>query len=395
MKPLHFGGSGFEYFKIWIVNILLIIITLGVYYPWAKVRNQRYFYANTTLEGRNFEYHATGKQLLLGYIIAMVFLIVVSIVQNVSPIGALGAFLSLSVIIPWVVWRSLAFSMRMSSFSNVRFSFVGDLKGAYVNFMLLPGLLLLCIYGGPSLVLLWLITLPTSIGMEEGLLILTFALVLIVLILYLFAFLKNKNTCYMVNGYRFGQGQFSTLLETQEFAKILLKTLGLAVLILMSLAIFTVFLMVLAGGGSSLLNIFSQDAGDILELLLRHNIEGALGLVYITFLMSTFILVAYFQSQVRQYVFANTVLNENVNFSSSLTTISLAWLMMSNFLLVLVTLGLGTPWAKVRRAKLILKNTLVDVEHGIDGFITQQQDKQSALGEQIGDVFDVDIGIGV
>jgi uncharacterized membrane protein YjgN (DUF898 family) len=49
----------------------------------------------------------------------------------------------------------------------------------------------------------------------------------------------------------------------------------------------------------------------------------------------------------------------------------------------------------VRRAKLILKNTLVDVEHGIDGFITQQQDKQSALGEQIGDAFDVDIGIGV
>jgi len=395
MKPLDFGGSGFEYFKIWIVNILLILITLGVYYPWAKVRNQRYFYANTTLEGRNFEYHATGKQLLMGYIIAMVFLMVVSIVQNVSPIGALGAFLGLSIIIPWVVWRSLAFSMRMSSFSNVRFRFVGDLKGAYINFMLLPGLLLLCIYGGPSLVLLWLITLPTSIGMEEGLLIATFAFVLIVLMVYLFAFLKNKNTHYMVNGYRFGQGQFSTLLETQKFVKILLKTLGLAVLILMSIAILTVFMMVLAGGFPSLLNIFSQDASDILEWLLRHNIEGALGLVYIAFLMATFILVAYFQSQVRQYVFANTVLNGKVNFSSSLTTISLAWLMMSNFLLVLVTLGLGTPWAKVRRAKLILKNTLVDVEHGIDGFITQQQDKQSALGEQIGDAFDVDIGIGV
>ncbi|MBT5630098.1 MAG: DUF898 domain-containing protein [Oceanospirillaceae bacterium] len=395
MKPLDFGGSGFEYFKIWIVNILLILITLGVYYPWAKVRNQRYFYANTTLEGRNFEYHATGKQLLMGYIIAMVFLMVVSIVQNVSPIGALGAFLGLSIIIPWVVWRSLAFSMRMSSFSNVRFRFVGDLKGAYINFMLLPGLLLLCIYGGPSLVLLWLITLPTSIGMEEGLLIATFAFVLIVLMVYLFAFLKNKNTHYMVNGYRFGQGQFSTLLETQKFVKILLKTLGLAVLILMSIAILTVFMMVLAGSFPSLLNIFSQDASDILEWLLRHNIEGALGLVYIAFLMATFILVAYFQSQVRQYVFANTVLNGKVNFSSSLTTISLAWLMMSNFLLVLVTLGLGTPWAKVRRAKLILKNTLVDVEHGIDGFITQQQDKQSALGEQIGDAFDVDIGIGV
>ena len=52
----------------------------------------------------------------------------------------------------------------------------------------------------------------------------------------------------MVNGYRFGQGQFSTLLETQKFVKILLKTLGLAVLILMSIAVLTVFMMVLAGG---------------------------------------------------------------------------------------------------------------------------------------------------
>ena len=143
----------------------------------------------------------------------------------------------------------------------------------------------------------------------------------------------------------------------------------------MSIAIFSVFMMGLSAGFSSLLNMFNQDAGDILELLLRYSIKGALDLVYIVFLMSTFILVAYFQSQVRQYVFANTVLNGNINFSSSLTTISFSWLIMSNFLLVLVTLGFATSWAKARRKKkLILKNTLVNIEHGIGGFITQQQD---------------------
>ena len=63
MRVLSFGGSGFEYFKIWIVNILLTILTLGLYYPWAKVRKNRYFYGNTSLDERNFEYHATGKQL--------------------------------------------------------------------------------------------------------------------------------------------------------------------------------------------------------------------------------------------------------------------------------------------------------------------------------------------
>ena len=71
MKSLKFEGSGREYFKIWIVNVLLTIVTLGFYYPWAKVRNRRYFYANSILDGRNFEYHATGKQLFIGFLVAM------------------------------------------------------------------------------------------------------------------------------------------------------------------------------------------------------------------------------------------------------------------------------------------------------------------------------------
>ena len=84
MNALQFEGSGFEYFKIWIVNILLTIVTLGLYYPWAKVRNRRYFCANSTLDGRNFEYHATGKQLFLGYLIAMGLLIAYIVLQNIS-----------------------------------------------------------------------------------------------------------------------------------------------------------------------------------------------------------------------------------------------------------------------------------------------------------------------
>ena len=395
MRQLHFEGSGFEYFKIWIVNILLIIITLGVYYPWAKVRNQRYFYANTTLESRNFEYHATGKQLFLGYIMAMALLLVLSIVQNISPLGAVGTFLLLSLIIPWIIWRSLMFTMRMSSFSNVRFRFVGSLKGAYVNFMLLPGALFLCLYGAPGLAFLLLFTLPDSIGIGLGVLILAYASTFTALALYLGALIKNKNTSYVVNGYRFGQGQFNTTLETHKFAKILIKTIGIGFLMLINIVIFTVIMMALTGGLAGLLSLVSGDSEAIKVLFSGPNINRGLGLSYIAVLLSSFIVVAYFQAHVRQYVFDNTLLNENVSFSSSLTTRALAWLMISNFVLLVMTLGLATPWAKVRRAQLILKNTLVDVESGFDGFITQQQEQQSALGEQVGDAFDIDIAMGV
>ena len=43
---ISFTGSGSEYFRIWIVNLLLLLVTFGIYYPWAKVRRLRYFQKN-------------------------------------------------------------------------------------------------------------------------------------------------------------------------------------------------------------------------------------------------------------------------------------------------------------------------------------------------------------
>lgn len=45
----QFRGTAKEYFKIWIVNVLLSIVTFGIYSAWAAVRTRRYFYGNTVL----------------------------------------------------------------------------------------------------------------------------------------------------------------------------------------------------------------------------------------------------------------------------------------------------------------------------------------------------------
>ena len=38
---LTFDGPAAEYFRIWIVNLLLTLLSLGVYSAWAKVRKAR------------------------------------------------------------------------------------------------------------------------------------------------------------------------------------------------------------------------------------------------------------------------------------------------------------------------------------------------------------------
>ncbi|MDB5964421.1 MAG: hypothetical protein JWQ72_921, partial [Polaromonas sp.] len=47
-----FTGSGSEYFRIWIVNMLLMVVTFGFYFPWSKVRRLRFFFSNTLVGGQ-------------------------------------------------------------------------------------------------------------------------------------------------------------------------------------------------------------------------------------------------------------------------------------------------------------------------------------------------------
>lgn len=63
-----FNGEGSEYFAISIVNFLLTIVTLGLYYPWAKAKSMQYLYRKTELAGSPFVFHGTGKEMFIGFI---------------------------------------------------------------------------------------------------------------------------------------------------------------------------------------------------------------------------------------------------------------------------------------------------------------------------------------
>jgi len=111
----EFRGDGMEYFKIWIVNILLTILTLGIYSAWATVRNNRYFYSNLYLDDNNFRYLAEPIQILKGRLIAIAALVVFTVTLQIAPMVGLGLMLLLLIAIPYFVNQSLAFNNRMSA----------------------------------------------------------------------------------------------------------------------------------------------------------------------------------------------------------------------------------------------------------------------------------------
>tara|TARA_B100001093_G_scaffold149978_1_gene142683 strand:- start:2578 stop:3588 length:1011 start_codon:yes stop_codon:yes gene_type:complete len=101
--------------------------------------------------------------------------------------------------------------------------------------------------------------------------------------------------------------------------------------------------------------------------------------------------VAYWFAETTNHIFATSQL-ENIQFQSSLTTGGLAKLWLVNLLLITFTLGFATPWVMVRNARYRISNTNVLADN-LDSFIVQETSNTSALGEEIGEAFDIDLSI--
>ncbi|GAA6130953.1 YjgN family protein [Halopseudomonas sabulinigri] len=122
---IRFTGDGGEYFGIWIVNILLLIVTLGFYAPWAKVRNLQYFYGHTLLEDTSFQYLADPWVIFRGRLVAMVALVIWSVASSFFPLVAMGLLLIFVPVLPWIIARSLKFHAINSAYRNIRFDYNG------------------------------------------------------------------------------------------------------------------------------------------------------------------------------------------------------------------------------------------------------------------------------
>lgn len=113
----RFHGSGSEYFRIWIVNVLLTVLTLGIYSAWAKVRRQRYFLGNTDLDGSRFDYHGQPMAILKGRVLAVMAYLAFTVSGNISPVLALVMLtlllmvLTLGLFSPWARVRALRYQL--------------------------------------------------------------------------------------------------------------------------------------------------------------------------------------------------------------------------------------------------------------------------------------------
>jgi len=75
------------------------------------------------------------------------------------------------------------------------------------------------------------------------------------------------------------------------------------------------------------------------------------------------------------------------------TLVGMLGVYLTNAIAIALSLGLLVPWARMRILRYQLNHTWLDVSETLDAAIAGQDTDVSSLGEEIGDVFDVDIGL--
>jgi uncharacterized membrane protein YjgN (DUF898 family) len=374
-EPLRveFTASGSEYFRIWIVNLGLTLLTLGLYYPWAKVRKLRYFYGNTSVAGHALDFHGNPRRMLRGYLLMALLFLLYSVSGKVSAVAAVIAAGAIAVLWPALFRASQQFRMANTSWRGLRFGFTGDLRGAYVAVLPVAVPLLLFVLAAPD-------------GVDEQRRPVGGSATMMVLSV-LAAVLLSPWCAWLVKRYQHGHYALGRRRTTMSagvgaFYGLSFKALGVALLAGLAAgaalaAALALWAPVAAQGRPSLRMV-------LVPLL------ASLAMYAVLFC----VVKTYAASRMQNLVWSSTAAAPLLRFESDLRFASLAGLTAKNLLLTLLTLGLYWPFAAVATARLRLQAVSVFMPRGADHFVaTAGGGTQDAAGEAAGDLLGFDVGL--
>ncbi|MEP4035164.1 YjgN family protein [Pseudophaeobacter sp.] len=344
-EGFEFRGAAKEWFGIWIVNLLLSVLTLGIYSAWAKVRTKKYFYQNTWVAGRNFDYHDTGKQILIGRLIVIAALFAYALAAAFSPPLAVIIILAIFICMPVLIVRSAKFNARNSSWRNVRFNFDGETGDAYRVYMGIPILVALSLY--------------TT-----------------------FPFLDRAIQRFAINGHSLGKTRFHFDSPIGPFCKIFLLAAVFGVVGIVGYGFYVI---------PSIMDLQGNTGLDAQSKMITTMTVG-----YVFLLVMVVLGGVIYTTLLRNIVYAATTLGPNQHgYRSTISVGPMLWLALSNALVVICTLGLMLPWAQVRLHRYVAQNTALLPNGTLEEFEGEIISDTNAIGDAYSDIEGIDLDIAL
>lgn len=338
--PVQFTGHGGEYFLIWIVNIALTLVTFGIYSAWAKVRTQRWFYGHTRVDNQAFSYLASPLQILKGRVIAVAAIAVYYAAATFSSLAGIVMMLLFVAALPWIVVTGLRFAARQSAYRGLRFDFTGTVNEAariYIGLQLL---------------------IPFTLGL-------------------ILPYIAYRHVRFIAGNIVYGDTRARYEGSLKPFWGVYLLGFVL-VLIPAALLAYAMYL------------IIAADASGDTTAAAVANVMLATGIV------ATFVLfpltISMLQARTANLLFNASGLGP-LRFSANQRGRDLMWIHVSNLILVSLTVGLFTPWAKVRLARYRAERLAVVGPEALDTFVAGQRKPSTATGSEMADLLDVNLAL--
>ena len=378
--PLEFTGSGGEYFRVWIVNVLLSIVTLGFYTPLARRRTAQYFYGHTLVADSPLEFTAQTRRMLVGFILFVGMYAAFKLAAETGQDTAVTVMLIGGALLAPYFWGSaMRFRFNATRWRGVRLQFTARWGEVYRASW--PAFLLALFWSG-GLALFGALMPEAKGGAGVGR---AFAVLGATLLLSLLCAIRleyNYKSLMVARGRIGGQpGRWKP--QFSDFVRIWLATVGV---FLVAVALVTVLLVLGVGGSFALLKGMKEGGA---KAVLVGIAIGALSL-FLLFLASA-PARAYREARMFQLVWNNIGVSHVARFKCGLKPWRYVGLRVKNVLLTLLTLGFYRPFARVSEYRMKTQSVTLHVKGGLEQLAGQLAREEQAVGDAIADAIGLEL----
>ncbi|WP_158628898.1 YjgN family protein [Dyella choica] len=366
----EFHGNARDYFRIWIVNVALSIITLGLYSAWASVRTRRYMYANTALGGSRFEYLAEPIPILRGRLLAAAIVALLALAPHVSMRLLAACIGVMGLLMPWFIVKGMLFRARYSAWRGVNFRFDDDYVGAYKWYLVIYAVMAvlalvamkLLITNGHQIVAALLIMIGVSVFQ-----------------FMIYPWVRGKQQQWMAEQHYFGGKAFRFRFDPKVYRRIYRRVLGIYILSAIPAAILVFEIQRTLGWTPAELH-----QHPLTVKALSYLYAGPINLA----------IWAYIRVRMTNALYNHTSIGP-YQLESSLSYGEMLRIYFTNAAAIICTLGLATPWAVIRVARYRAEHLRLEGSGSLDEFVqtSSRRARVSALGSEVDSLLGFDIGL--
>lgn len=333
---LEFTGRGSEIFPIILVNLLLTIVTLGIYRFWAKTNIRRFLWGHVEFDGEPFEYTGRGGELFVGFLIVF-FLIILPLMFGLqylaSKLQSPGQQAVLLTVIYLISFYLIGIALYRTQVYRMSRTLWRGIRGAQTGSSMEYGWLFF------KTLLVQFFTLGIMTPTTE-------------------IWLWN----YEIDRKRMGKGKFSGNVDAKPLYKTFLGCLAVAVVVMSIL-------------------------GFLMYKVMLNQQTGLFMLLYILGILSMSLIFVVYRAKFYNHIFSHLKF-ENLQFDFSIKPMELFKFSLVNVLLIIFTLGLAYHYVMMRWVRFFCEKIELSGQQEF-GEIGQSPEDEPRFGEGLAEAFDL------